>query len=185
MSNCIEALRTVLCHEVGGDSNGGLNDRLNDPGGITKWGVTGPALAAFLGHLITHGDIAMLTQGEACALYEKNYWAPMNCDKFGQLVATKVLDVAVNCGVRRATILAQRAACVADDGVMGPKTVAAIVAMPVPLFIENLRQALVDFYESIVASRPASNGFLEGWLVRANCTVQTPCRTCLAFLKRF
>lgn len=180
MANFDDALKVILIHEGGSK----FTDNPNDPGGATKYGIS----LRFLkeqGVDIDHDgdidadDVKNLTEADEERLYGAFFWAPMHCDSFAQPVASKLVDVAVNVGTRRGTILAQQAACVHPDGLLGPQTIRGIIAMPPALFIENLCRMQQDFYEGIVAKNPKSAEFLEGWKVRADCTLYSPCRTCL------
>jgi lysozyme family protein len=180
MSNYFpDSLNVVLIHE-GGSS---FTDNVNDPGGATKYGIS----LRFLkneGVDIDHDgdidadDVKNLDEAGAERLYSTFFWSPMQCDNFSQVVAAKLFDVAVNVGTRRGTMLAQQAALTEADGLLGPQTLRAILAMDPRLFIANVERVQTDFYEAIVASRPASAEFLEGWKVRAGCSLYTPCRTC-------
>jgi len=180
MADFRDALKVVLIHEGGS----AYTDNPNDPGGATKYGIS---LRFLLGEGvdidhdgdIDADDVKNLTEEEAEKLYSAFFWAPMHCDSFGQVVAAKLFDLAVNVGTKRATILAQQAACVHPDGLLGPQTIRGIIAMRPDLFITNLCQFQSDFYDAIVEKRPAAVEFLVGWKVRAGCTLWTPCKTCL------
>ena len=110
----------------------------------------------------------------------------MHGDDFAdQAVATKLFDMAVNMGPGKAIKLAQASAGVPDDGIFGPKTFRAlnVTGDAVQPLLTSICSTQVGFYRGIVMARPKSQKFLAGWLVRANCTLATPCRTCRAFLK--
>jgi lysozyme family protein len=179
MADFLDAMKVVLIHEGGSE----VTDNPNDPGGTTKYGIS----LRFLkdqGIDIDHdgdidaADVTGLTEDEADRLYATFFWSPMHCDSFPQSVAAKLVDVAVNVGTRRGTVLAQRAALVPDDGLLGPQTIRAILAMDPKLFVTNLERVQTDFYEAIVAQHPSSAEFLAGWRVRAGCSLYTPCQTC-------
>jgi len=180
MADFRDALRVILIHEGGSQ----FTDNPNDPGGATKYGIS---LRFLLGEGvdidhdgdIDADDVKGLDEAGAERLYSAFFWAPMHADSFVQPVAAKLFDVAVNVGTKRATILAQRAALVTDDGLLGPQTIRAIIGTPPGIFIANLERVQTDFYEAIVEKRPAAVEFLEGWKVRAGCSLYTPCRTCL------
>lgn len=104
----------LLLHE------GGYTNNPRDPGGETKWGIskrTYPAL-----------DIAKLTREEAIAIYRRDFWEKSEADTLPPPVGFQLLDGAVNSGIDQATRWLQRAAGVADDGDIGPVTLAAIKA---------------------------------------------------------
>jgi hypothetical protein len=55
----------------------------------------------------------------------------------------------------------------------------AILLMDPKDFVLAVAVEQMKFYKAIVEKRPASQEFLAGWLVRANCSLYTPCKTCL------
>ena len=185
MADFDRALKTILCHEGGA----AYTDDPADPGGATKYGIS-------LRFLKDHGidldgdgdidaeDVRGLDPEKTAQLYRQFFWNLVHGNDFAdQAVATKLFDMAVNMGPGRSIVLIQKAVLVPADGLFGPKTFATINGFASPLLFANLEEFLGDFYRGIVASRPASAKFLEGWLVRAGCTLLTPCRTCRAFLK--
>jgi lysozyme family protein len=72
--------------------------------------------------------------------------------------------MAVNKGVGRAAKLMQRAAGVAEDGALGPKSMAAINAIDPREFIAKVSEARRDFYKSL-KTFPV---FGKGWLRRVD-----------------
>lgn len=91
-----------------------------DPGGETNWGISKKSYPDL--------DIKNLTVEQARDIYYQDYWLVCNCDLFQYALAFEVLDAAVNHGTTKAIMLVQQAAGVADDGELGPITVAAIKA---------------------------------------------------------
>ncbi len=175
-----DALDVVLIHEGGS----AFTDNPNDPGGATKYGISlrflkGEGVDIDHDGDIDADDVKGLDEDGARSIYGAFFWTPMFCPQFDHVVATKLVDVAVNVGTKRATVLAQRAAGVEDDGLFGPKTYRSIAGMNPRLFVANLTGRQFQFYADIVKSRPAAVEFLEGWKVRAGCTLWTPCRTCI------
>lgn len=75
-------------------------------------------------------DIGTLTEDGARAIYRRDYWAPIAGDALPAAVASVTFDAAVNNGVRRAALWLQGAAEVAEDGRIGPETLAAVRAAP-------------------------------------------------------
>jgi lysozyme family protein len=66
----------------------------------------------------------------ARGVYEQGYWKPCRCDDLPESIRYDVLDAAVNSGPAQAIKWLQRAVGVADDGVIGPVTLAACAATP-------------------------------------------------------
>lgn len=110
-----EAFKALIGHE------GGYVNDPKDPGGETKFGVS---KRAYPGE-----DIAGLTLERAKALYLRDYWDVIHADELPKHVRFAVFDAAVNSGVRQAIKWLQRAVGVKDDGVIGHKTLSAVVAM--------------------------------------------------------
>jgi type VI secretion system secreted protein VgrG len=54
------------------------------------------------------------------------------------------------------------------DGLMAPKTLAAMNSSSPELLLSAYKQLLVTFYEGLVEAVPTDKKFLNGWLKRAN-----------------
>jgi len=96
---------------------GGLVRHPNDPGGLTKFGISQRSYPAL--------DIANLTASDAVGIYRRDYWDKMRCEELPRGLNLLVFDAAVNQGIGAATALLQQCAGVATDGVIGPKTLEA------------------------------------------------------------
>lgn len=119
-------IRRILSHE------GGYSVDPKDPGNYvggrvgvgalkgTKYGIAANTYPTL--------DIKNLTWDMAAALYRRDFWDASKAGQLPPAVGYQLLDGAVNSGVRRATQWLQRAARVADDGIIGPATLAAIKA---------------------------------------------------------
>jgi len=120
------------------DVEGGFTDHPDDPGGATNFGITHRALADWRGvRDASIEDVRDLSRDEAIAIYRARYWDKCRCDELPPGIAWLTFDGAVNHGVGRATKLLQEAATVAADGVIGPRTLAAVRgADPQRLLIE-------------------------------------------------
>lgn len=110
-----ESFKVLIGHE------GGYVNDPKDPGGETKYGIS---KRAYPGE-----DIAGLTLPRAQAIYHRDFWDVVHADELPKHVRFAVFDAAVNSGVRQAVKWLQRAVGVADDGVIGHKTLSAVVAM--------------------------------------------------------
>lgn len=73
-------------------------------------------------------DIKNLTRDQAVEIYRRDFWGAAKCDRLPPAVGFQLLDGAVNSGIPQATRWLQRAVGVADDGILGPVTLAAIRA---------------------------------------------------------
>jgi lysozyme family protein len=119
MTDFARALPLVLKHE------GGYVDHPRDPGGATNLGVTIGTLSGWLGRPATKAEVRALTVDAVAPIYRKNYWDAVRGDDLPSGVNYCVFDFGVNSGPRRAIMALQRALNVADDGIIGPVTLAA------------------------------------------------------------
>jgi lysozyme family protein len=106
-------------NRVLGIEGGYVNDPA-DPGGETNWGISKRSYPNL--------DIASLTRDDAIAIYERDFWSKIDGDTLPPGVGYQCLDFAVNSGVGTALRALQRAVGVADDGVFGPVSLAALKA---------------------------------------------------------
>lgn len=86
----------------------------------TKYGISAASYPSL--------DIVNLTLDAARAIYKRDFWDKLQADKLDAALAFQAFDAAVNCGVYKAAKWLQRAANVAQDGVIGPQSLAAITA---------------------------------------------------------
>jgi lysozyme family protein len=120
-------------------SEGGFTDHPLDPGRETMYGIT-KAVAKEAGYA---GDMRQLPLDLAKKIYKAQYWDKVRADELPPAIRYAVFDAAVNSGIRQSTIWLQRALKVTDDGVIGPKTLAAAhAAQPDALRMRILAQRL-------------------------------------------
>jgi lysozyme family protein len=118
------AFQRVIGHE------GGYVNDPRDPGGETKFGISKRAYP--------QESIGGLTLTRAKELYRRDYWGPAGCDAVPAGVRYALFDLAVNSGVTAAVKMLQRAAGVTDDGILGPRTIAAASSMPASRLVARL-----------------------------------------------
>lgn len=111
-----QAFDRLLKHE------GGYSDHADDPGGKTRYGIT-ERVAREYGYL---GEMDRLPIGYAKRIYKMAYWDAVFADEMPETVRYALFDAAVNSGVGQAVRWLQRAIGVADDGRIGPVTLAAV-----------------------------------------------------------
>lgn len=107
-----QAFDALLSHE------GGYVFDPRDPGGETRHGISKRSYP--------HLDIKNLTLADAKALYKRDFWDRAQCDRLPADLAFAVFDAAVNSGIGQAIRWLQRSLNVADDGVVGALTLAAV-----------------------------------------------------------
>lgn len=120
--NFARALHFVLLHE------GEYDNDPRDPGGETKWGIaasfyTPEKIESLLGRRVAIKD---LTQADAARIYRHDYWDRLRCDEYPWPLALAVFDCAVVPGPGAAAMILQKEAGAMPDGVVGPKTLAAV-----------------------------------------------------------
>lgn len=125
-----------------------------DNGGTTNFGISQRSYPNL--------DIRALTKEQAVALYKRDFWAPIQGDTMPDAIGYQLLDFAVNSGSGTALRVLQRAVGVADDGHIGPVTLAAIKATaPHDLVMRFLAERLV--YMTNCSAWPAAG---KGWARR-------------------
>lgn len=135
------------------DERGYVNNPA-DPGGATMWGVT-ERVARKHGYT---GPMQDLPLAVARTIAKTEYWDPYQCDEFDGRVGFLVLDAAYNGGHPAQWL--QRAAGVAQDGVIGPVTIAAVKALDPLLVCLRFCAYHQQYYTSLVHLWPE---FGRGW----------------------
>ena len=147
-----EAFVELLEHE------GGFSDHKDDPGGKTQYGIT-EAVAREVGY---RGDMRDLPVDLAKRIYLERYWKPVRGDELPDAVRYIVFDAAVNSGPKQSIMWLQRALGVNDDGILGPKTMAALSAAP----SEAIYRRLLGQRLRMQAALPTWPAFGRGWARR-------------------
>ena len=161
MSNAIEDLISRVI-----EREGGYVDHPADRGGPTKYGITQATLAAWRRTPVTPWQVSMMTEDEARVIYRERYFKGLE-----GITDPKVLeflfDYAVNSGTGRAIKALQSAIGATPDGAWGPKSAAALKAVPDqsklywPLVCERL-----DNFLRIIGRDPSQAVFAAGWANR-------------------
>jgi lysozyme family protein len=138
-------------------NEGGYSFNPADPGGETMWGITA-RVARSNGY---QGEMKFMPRDFAKGLYQKLYWTAARCDDLPEVLRFQVFDAAVNSGVEQAALWLQRAAGVADDGAIGPATLAAAAVNPARVAVRLDAQRL-----KFMAARPTWPAFGRGWANR-------------------
>lgn len=138
----------ILGHE------GGYVHHPSDPGCETHWGIS----KRFYPDL----DIRNLTRDQAVCLYRRDYWAKLRAQDLPPVVGFTVLDCAVNHGRGQAARWLQRAIGVADDGIIGPVTLAAARSADPNDTVLRMNAERLRFY----ARLSTFNDFGRGWTRR-------------------
>lgn len=156
----LAAIPTILAHE------GGYVNDPHDKGGETKFGISKRSYP--------NVDIKNLTQDQATAIYYTDFWCKGPYESIADAaLAKKVFDTAVNVGTSRALKFLQQAANAQGanlvvDGLVGPKTIAAVNAQHAPSLLASYREVQANYYLDIIKRNPTQVKFKNGWLKRAN-----------------
>jgi lysozyme family protein len=142
-----------ICDHVIDTYEGKFSNDLNDPGGMTKWGIASKFHPEALDESFSRDD--------AKKIYRENYWNKVRGDYLPEPYRLLIFDASVNLGVSIASILVQRIARVNVDGIIGPRTIAGIKSRKdfhIHFTVERIR-----YY----TERPGFNMYGNGWLRRA------------------
>lgn len=155
---------------------GRYSDSPQDPGGETYCGISrrnwpeweGWALVPAGGDVPASAEPALTDAVRA--FYWTRVWQPLAASQWGKPgLAEDGFDAAVNLGVAAAVKCLQNALGLPpaqQDGVVGPKTLAAIQAAPSSL-VDTFIAYRVMRYARIIAADPRLGGFAVSWLRRA------------------
>lgn len=134
---------------------GGYSDHAADPGLRTRYGIT-EAVARAHGY---GGDMRDLPLDVAKVIYRTDYWQAVRADDLPEALRYAVFDGAVNSGVGQSVRWLQRAAGVADDGVIGPVTLAAVRAGDA----DRIRARMLGERLRFLANLSTWGSFGRGW----------------------
>jgi len=155
---------------------GGYADIPGDSGGPTNRGVT---IATWRLHgydkngdgVINSTDVKLITEYDAIYVVMKPvFWDKISGDKIkDQSVANIIVDWMWMSGVKSVIKKVQRILGVTADGIVGPKTLAAINKADGKTLFNKIWSSRQQFYFNIVEQTPVKKKFLKGWLNRLNC----------------
>ena len=166
--NFLYAVEKVLLHE------GGYVDDPVDPGGETNFGISKRAFP--------NEDIANMTRKRAIEIYHQKYWDKVHLDMVAdKLLAADIFDMGVNAGPRTGVELAQVAAnmlnnyvrdkTLVEDGILGPKTAAALNKMSLSrdgnVLLQVYKALRIGYYEKLMDANKSLRKYSKGWLRRA------------------
>ena len=149
---------------------------VNDPadlGGATNKGITIGTYRFYRRqkgyNVTTIADLKNISDAEWTDILKTLYWDKWLADSIGnQSVANILVDwvwASGSYGIK----LPQKMLKVTSDGIVGPRTLAAVNFFPdqKELF-GKIKQERFDFIDRIIHSRPANGKFRKGWINRIN-----------------
>lgn len=151
---------------------GGFVNDPDDLGGATNMGVT---MATYESYCRKKGytkptveRLKKLSEQEWTEIMKTLYWDRWKADEIkSQSVANILVDWVWASGVYGIKI-PQEIVGVKPDGIVGPKTIAAVNSKNSRELFDQLKSARYDFIDEICRKRPANNKFKRGWLNRIN-----------------
>ncbi len=138
---------------------GGFSNNPADPGGMTNLGVTKRVWEAWVGHPVSEDAMRALTPDVVAPLYKLRYWDRVSGDALPKGVDYAVFDCAVNSGPGRATKFLQQVVNETQDGIIGPRTLAAVASANPEKLIAAYNVARLAFMQEL----PTWETFKGGW----------------------
>jgi lysozyme family protein len=152
-------LPRVLKHE------GGNVDDPRDTGGRTSRGITAARWAEWRQtHPGLPEDVWEAPQAEVEAIYREKYWDVLQCDRLPVGIDYAVFDWGVNSGTGRPIPYLQKLVGVEADGIIGPKTLAAIASRDPAIVISGLCDERMVYLKG----RPNWETYKNGWTSRVS-----------------
>ena len=157
---------------------GGFSNHPKDKGGKTKYGVTNKTYKEAVRRGIVKKrllGVKGISKQDSKDIYKAMYWDELNLDKVEHFrIAEEIFDTGVNCGIRKAARIVQRALQAEGeqlirDGIIGPMTLRYInkYCKERPKAFFKLLNALQGaYYVEIVERDPEQVVFLNGWAAK-------------------
>lgn len=150
----------------------GWADDPDDLGGQTMVGVTMATYEEYCRRKgypkPTTGRLMDLSYNDWKSILKMLYWDRWNADEIrSQSIAEIVCDFVWASGVHGIKV-PQDLVGVIPDGIVGPKTLAAVNSRNPRELFDQIKIARFDFIEDICRKRPANNKFKRGWMNRIN-----------------
>ena len=155
-ANFFKSLEMVLKHE------GGFVDHPEDPGGATNKGITHKTYSDFLGRPLEDvNELRNIPDDHVQIIYKNGYWDKIKGDQLPGGVDFCIFDWSVNSGPGRAAKALQKAVMAAQDGAIGPMTLAAVSEFNAEDIIKSVTEEREAFYRSLKTFDTFGKGLLR------------------------
>lgn len=146
---------------------GGWSNDPDDSGGATMMGITIHTYAAYRKKKglppPTEEDLRNISKEEWLDIYKTMFWDRLNGDAFqSQNVANIMVDwiwMSGTLAIKRLQLIVGTK----QDGIVGPKTLAAIHSKNQRELFDQLKSARYSHFEEIVKNDPTQKKFHNGW----------------------
>jgi len=148
---------------------GGYVNHPSDRGGPTNFGITAHTLGAWrkLSRPATAAEVHALTKDEARAIYRQQYITGPGFDAVTHPGLLHLLvDSGVHSGPKRAVQWLQVALGVTADGIIGPKTRAALAATDQAVLYSKVLGQRLRHLGRLITNDPKQSAFAAGWMNR-------------------
>lgn len=152
------------CFSLVLENEGGFVNNPKDPGGMTNLGVTKQVWESWVDRDVTESEMRSLTPNIVKPLYKKNYWDKIRGDQLPLGVDYAAYDFAVNSGIGKSSRILQQIAAVPADGIIGPQSIAAILACNPDEMIDTICDTRLQFLKNL----PTWATFGRGWQSRVD-----------------
>ena len=141
---------------------------LGDQAGLTRLGLTQRWYSADLPMTFFSTMSFKDAVQVAKHVYKIRYWDILDGDLIiADTVAAVLLSFAVNGGIKIAVKTLQSILGVAEDGQIGPRTIAELNLKDPEIVVKLFRSEWEDFYHRLVSLEPYKAQFLSGWISRS------------------
>jgi lysozyme family protein len=147
------------------DVEGTVSNDPNDPGKLTKWGISE----------VWYPEVRnpLFSRSRAIEIYRADFWLRFHCDQMPDGVDLIVFDAAVNQTQQCARML-QRAVNAKADGEIGPETLKAVNALPASATIREFgARRAIAYSSNPLVSRDGLGWFRRLMKMVALATAQT------------
>ncbi|MCK4089786.1 glycoside hydrolase family 108 protein [Acinetobacter radioresistens] len=155
-----QAFERLIGHEAGYTNL--RSDPGNWTGGVVGKGQLKGTKYGIAANTYPHIDIKNLTLAEAKEIYRRDWWEKLGAEQLHSAIVFQLWDFAVNAGKSRAIKELQQVAGVPADGIIGPKTIAAVNAMDLNDVLLTLTAERLKFYTDLSTFKT----FGKGWVRR-------------------